>query len=180
MRWDKPDKPDELYDLIADPHETKNMAGKPLMRPVRDQLLRRLNAWMERTNDPARFWAKKNGKTPNQAEEARAESELRAGLEDKTPVKVDPRAFDAYVGRYEFVTRGIITISKEDGRLFLLGDFWGKSELVPKSENEFLHRSLPMRFTFVKNEKGQVTHLVRRNSPSADVRTIDMKARKIE
>jgi len=180
VRWDKPDKPDELYDLIADPHETKNMAGKPLMRPVRDQLLRRLNAWMARTNDPARFWAKKNGKTPNQAEEARAESELRAGLEDKTPVKVDPRAFDAYVGRYEFVTRGIITISKEDGRLFLLGDFWGKSELVPKSENEFLHRSLPMRFTFVKNEKGQVTHLVRRNSPSADVRTIDMKARKIE
>jgi len=67
-----------------------------------DGLRRRLNAWMERTNDPARFWAKKNGRTPNQAEEARAESELRAGLEDKTPVKVDPRIYDAYVGRYEF------------------------------------------------------------------------------
>jgi len=80
------------------------------MRSVRDGLLRRLNAWMVRTNDPARFWAKKNGKTPNQAEEARAESELRAGLKDKTPVKVDSRIYDAYAGRYEFVTRLTVSI----------------------------------------------------------------------
>jgi len=180
VRWDKPDKPDELYDLIADPHETTNVINNPAVRSVRDGLLRLLNAWMERTNDPARLWAKKDGRTPNQAEEARAEAELRAGLEDKTPVKVDSRFYDAYVGRYEFVTRGIITISKEDGRLFFLSDFGGKSELIPKSENEFLHRNLLMRFTFVKDAKGRVTHLVRRNSLSADVRTIDMKARRIE
>jgi len=144
-----------------------------------DGLRRRLNAWMERTNDPARFWAKKNGRTPNQAEEARAESELRAGLEDKTPVKVDPRIYDAYVGRYEFVTRVTVSISKEGDRLFFLGEFGGKSELIPKSENEFLHRRQPMRFTFVKDAKGRVTHLIRRNSLSADERTIDMKARKV-
>ena len=180
VRWDQPDKPDELYDLVADPHETTNLINKPTVRSVRDGLLRRLNVWMERTDDPARFWAKKSGKTPNQAEEARAEAELRAGLEDKTPVKVDPRVFDAYVGRYEFVTRMAVSISKEGDRLFFLGDFGGKSELIPKSENEFLHRNLPMRFTFVKDEKGRVTHLVRRNSLAPDVRTIDMKARKIE
>nr|MBA3716504.1 sulfatase-like hydrolase/transferase [Pyrinomonadaceae bacterium] len=148
VRWDKPDKPDELYDLIADPHETTNVINNPAVRSVRDGLLRLLNAWMERTNDPARLWAKKNGRTPNHAEEARAESELRAGLEDKTPVKVDSRFYDAYVGRYEFVTRGIITIYKEDGRIFFLSDFGGKSELIPKSETELLHKTLPMRFTF--------------------------------
>jgi len=180
VRWDKPDKPDELYDLIADPHETKNIAERRNMRAVRDGLLRRLDAWMARTNDPARLWARKNGRTPNQAEEGRAESELRAGLEDKTPVEVDPRLFEAYAGRYEFVTRVSVSISKEGDRLFFLGDFGGKSELIPKSENEFLHRRLPMRFTFVKDERGRVTHLVRRNSLAPDVRTIDMKARKIE
>jgi N-acetylglucosamine-6-sulfatase len=180
VRWDKPDKPDELYDLIADPHETTNVINKPAMRAVRDGLLRRLNAWMERTDDPARFWARKSGKTPDRAEEARAEAELRAGLDDKTPVQVDPSVYDAYAGRYEFVTRMTVSILKEGDRLFFLGEFGGKSELIPKSENEFLHRRLPMRFTFVKDERGRVTHLIRRNSLSAEVRTIDMKARKIK
>jgi arylsulfatase A-like enzyme len=180
VRWDKPDKPDELYDLIADPHETRNVAGRPDMRRVREGLLRRLDAWMARTNDPARSWARKNGRTPNHAEEARAEAELRAGLDDKTPAEVDPRLFDAYAGRYEFVTRVTVSITKEGDRLFFQGEFGGKSELIPKSENLFLHGRLPMRFTFVKDARGRVTHLVRRNSMGPDTRTIDMKARKIE
>jgi hypothetical protein len=73
-----------------------------------------------------------------------------------------------------------VSITNEGGRLFFQGDLGGKSELIPKSENEFLHARLPMRFTFVKDERGRVTHLVRRNSMSPDVRTIDMKARKVE
>jgi hypothetical protein len=153
-RWDRPDKPDELYDLVADPHETKNLAGEPSLRAVGDKLLRQLNAWMERTNDPARFWPKKTGKSPEQVEEARAEAELRAGLDDKTPVEFDPRVFDAYAGRYEFVTRITVAISKEGSRLFFTGEFGGKTELVPKSETEFMHPRLPMRFTFVKGEGG--------------------------
>ncbi|MBA3767354.1 MAG: sulfatase-like hydrolase/transferase [Acidobacteria bacterium] len=180
IRWDKPDKPDELYDLIADPHETTNVINKPALRSIHNQLLRQLNSWMERTNDPARFWAKKNGKTPNQTEEARAASELRSGLEDKTPVKVHPRIYDAYAGRYEFVTRGIITIDKEGERLVLHGgEYGGTSELIPKSETEFVHKNQPMRFTFVRGEKGQVTHLVRR-SRFGEGLTFDMKARRIE
>lgn len=179
IRWDKPDKPDELYDLNADPHETTNVAGKPAVRSVRDKLLRQLNSWMERTNDPARFWAKKNGRTPNQAEEAKAESKMRAGLEDKTPVKVDPRIYDSYVGRYEFVTRATVSIYKEGDRLFFSGGLGGKSELIPKSENEFINKNQPMRFTFVKDEKGRLTHLVRR-SRFGEGLTFDMKAKKIE
>jgi arylsulfatase A-like enzyme len=180
IRWDKPDKPDELYDLVADPHETKNIAGEPAARAVRDKLLRQLNAWMERTDDPARFWPKKTGGTPNPDEESRAEAGLRAGLDDKTPVRVDPRVFDAYVGRYEFVTRVTVAVTREGDRLFFIGEFGGKTELVPKSETEFLHPRLPMRFTFVKGDGGRVTHLVRRNTISPDVRTIDMKARKVD
>ncbi len=180
IRWDKPDKPDELYNLVADPHETRNIINKPAMRPIRDQLLSQLNAWMKKTNDPALFWAKKNGKTVNKEAEQKAELKLRAGLDDKTPVKVDPKLFDAYAGKYEFVTTGIVTISKEGDRFFLQGELGGKSELIPKSENEFLHRNQLMRFTFVKNNAGQVTHLIRRNSISPDMLTIDMKARKIE
>ena len=178
IRWDKPDKPDELYDLIADPFETVNVINQSAMRSVHQQLLRRLTSWMERTNDPARFWAKKNGKTPNPVEEARAESELRAGLENKNPVKLDPRIYDGYAGRYEFVTRFIVTVSKTGEQLFVQGD-GGKSQLIPKSETEFVNTNQTVRYTFIKDGKGRVTHVVRRTT-FADALTIDMKARKLE
>ncbi len=180
IRWDKADKPDELYDLITDPHEMKNINNKPAMRPVRDQLLSQLNVWMIRTNDPARFWERKNGKTPNLAEEAKAEEELRSGLDDKTVVNINPQLYDAYVGKYEFVTKNIILISKQENKLFVSGEWGGKSELIPRSENEFVFPNRLMSFTFEKDKKGKITHLVRRQSLSEDVLTIDMKARKIE
>ena len=58
IRWRDPQKPDELYDLMADPHEQNNLANAPAARRVRDDLLQRLQAWMERTSDPARQWNK--------------------------------------------------------------------------------------------------------------------------
>jgi arylsulfatase A-like enzyme len=180
IRWDKPDKPDELYDLISDPHELKNVINKATMRPVRDKLLNQLNVWMVRSNDPARYWPKKNGKTQDLAAEYRADSLLSSVLYDKTPVKVDQFIYDTYVGKYEFVTRGINTISKDGDKLIINSDFGGKSELIPKSENRFIQKNQPFHFTFIKDEKGQVTHLIRRSKPSADVKTIDMKARKVE
>ncbi len=180
IRWDKPDKPDELYDLVADPHETTNIINKPAMRPVRDQLLSQLNTWMKKTNDPALFWERKNGKTPNLAEEAKAEEELRSGFADKTEVNITPQLYDAYVGKYEFVTRQIVFISKQGNKLFVSGEGGGKLELIPRSENEFVSINRRMSFTFEKDKKGKITHLVRRQSLSEDVLTIDMKARKIE
>ncbi len=55
-----------------------------------------------------------------------------------------------------------------------------KAELLPKSETEFFMSGRPQRFTFVKNEKGQVTHLVRRNRIESDELITDKEARKIE
>ncbi len=62
IRWDKPDKPDELYNLVTDPHETTNIINKPAMRPVREQLLSQLNVWMKKTNDLRFFGLRKTEK----------------------------------------------------------------------------------------------------------------------
>lgn len=56
--WEKANKPDELYDLAADPQEKKNLIAEPKMAPVLDDLRRRLRTWMEKTGDPAREWKK--------------------------------------------------------------------------------------------------------------------------
>jgi arylsulfatase A-like enzyme len=46
--------PDELYDLAADPAETRNLIDHVDSREVARELRQRLLAWMERTGDPAR------------------------------------------------------------------------------------------------------------------------------
>jgi N-sulfoglucosamine sulfohydrolase len=42
----------ELYDLRADPNETKNLAGQPELQSIEDALRRRLRQWMQETDDP--------------------------------------------------------------------------------------------------------------------------------
>lgn len=44
--------PLELYDLILDPTERHNLAGDPDYTEVQENLTKRLNDWMEQTNDP--------------------------------------------------------------------------------------------------------------------------------
>ena len=47
---------DELYDIANDSRETKNLASDPAAKPVYEDLLSRLHAWMRRTDDPALKW----------------------------------------------------------------------------------------------------------------------------
>jgi arylsulfatase A-like enzyme len=43
---------EQLYDVIFDPNEAHNLAGDPAMEPVLADMRARLNAWMQRTDDP--------------------------------------------------------------------------------------------------------------------------------
>lgn len=45
---------EELYDLAADPHETRNLAADPDFAKIRDDLRAQLEAWQVRTNDRGR------------------------------------------------------------------------------------------------------------------------------
>ena len=104
---------------------------------------------------------------------------MRLGLDDKTPVPIDPNILSDYVGRYKFATMGTATVSTENGKLFYLMDT-NKTELIPKSDSSFLHKTLPARFTFIKDKNGKVTHFILRNNLGAEVKPIDLIAKKIE
>lgn len=45
---------EELYDLLNDPHEVRNLAGRPEFDPVRRRLRRVLEDWIETTRDQGR------------------------------------------------------------------------------------------------------------------------------
>lgn len=49
---DRKEPVEQLYDLVYDPQETNNLAEDPGFRPVKEDLKKRLDCWMESTNDP--------------------------------------------------------------------------------------------------------------------------------
>jgi hypothetical protein len=93
---------------------------------------------------------------------------------EHTVVKVDPKIYDDYIGRYD---SPIITFSvtKEGDRLIATPDDKRRpaAELFPESESEFFLKGHDAQVTFIRDRKGQVTHaLVRLNGAPIRARRI--------
>ncbi len=85
-----------------------------------------------------------------------------------TTVKVDPKVYDAYVGRYQSqnpkTPKWFITITKENDQLWdRLDDDPNAATMVlrPLSETKFFNKMFVLyEATFVKDDKGQVVSLI--------------------
>lgn len=80
------------------------------------------------------------------------------------PVKLDPKIFDAYVGRYKFgpdffVPGGIYAIEKRNDQLFMVTKAINDT-LTPQSETNFFDRTFWATIIFVKNDEGNATNLI--------------------
>jgi CubicO group peptidase (beta-lactamase class C family) len=79
---------------------------------------------------------------------------------ERKEIKVDPKLYDAYLGEYERQPGRNFVVFKENDRLFLA--YLGRPtiELFPESENKFFVKIIDIQFSFVKDDKGHVTHLI--------------------
>ena len=80
------------------------------------------------------------------------------------PVNLDPKIFDAYVGRYQFgsdffVPGGIYSIEKRNNQLFIVAKGLNDT-LTPQSDTKFFDRTFWDTIIFVKNDKGEITNLI--------------------
>jgi D-alanyl-D-alanine-carboxypeptidase/D-alanyl-D-alanine-endopeptidase len=75
-------------------------------------------------------------------------------------IKLDARIFDAYVGDYQLAPNFVITISREGDQFFVQATGQGKLELLAETETDFFLKAVDAQFTFVKDDKGQVTSLM--------------------
>ena len=89
---------------------------------------------------------------------------------EQTPrqvAKVDPQIYDAYVGQYQILPNLILTVTREGDKL--MGQATGdqaKTELLPESDATFYKGETSDQVVFVRDEKGQVTHITfRSNGP---------------
>ena len=75
-------------------------------------------------------------------------------------VKVDPKIYDGYAGRYELAPNFILTISRQGDRLMVEATGQPQFELFPESETKYFLKVVDARITFVKDDTGKVTHLI--------------------
>ncbi len=75
-------------------------------------------------------------------------------------VAVGTSVLATYVGQYELAPTFSITVSTENDRLFAQATGQEKFELFARSAAEFYYKVVDAQVSFVKNEKGEIDHLV--------------------
>ncbi len=87
---------------------------------------------------------------------------IPALIPERTTARVDPRVLDAYVGQYQPSASPVWTVTREGDKLMVQqGSSTEKRELVPEKEASFFTKEdRRATYTFVNDDKGQVTSLV--------------------
>lgn len=117
------------------------------------------------TDDRATFIVLSNNEAARATRVAADLAAIVFGEKYEVPVerkvaKVDPKIYDAYVGEYELAPTFHFFVTREGDHLMVQATGQGKTEIFPASETNFFAKVVKADFTFVKNEQGQVTHLI--------------------
>jgi nitroreductase len=75
-------------------------------------------------------------------------------------IKLDPKIYDEYVGRYKLNEEVAIMVTKEDSRLFVQATGQAKIEIFPEKKDEFFLKVADIQISFVRSEEGRVTELI--------------------
>jgi hypothetical protein len=74
--------------------------------------------------------------------------------------KLDPKIYDAYAGRYQIGPKVIATFTREGDQLMTQLTNQPKFEVFPESATVFFLKVVDATITFIKDDKGKVTHVV--------------------
>lgn len=75
-------------------------------------------------------------------------------------VKIDPKLFDRYTGRYELLPNFILTVTRDDAHLYAQATGQPKFEIFAESEREFFLKVVDAQITFVGEGEGPATSIV--------------------
>ena len=82
-------------------------------------------------------------------------------MEETKEAKIDPALYSSLLGRYDYGGgKAILTVTREDDRLFAQLTGQPKFEIFPKSPTEFFWKVVNAQVTFVKDDSGKVIKAV--------------------
>jgi CubicO group peptidase (beta-lactamase class C family) len=87
-------------------------------------------------------------------------NELGEKVPDPKEATVDDKILDTYVGKYQLRPSFVISISKEEGRLYAQASNQPRHELFAESATKFFMKASDDRISFVKNEQGNPEKLI--------------------
>ncbi len=76
--------------------------------------------------------------------------------EEKVLAEVDPSIYDLYTGKYMLNPGVVVTVTKDNNRLYIQVPGEGSAEFLPESETDFFSLEWDVKITFVKNEDGVI------------------------
>ncbi|HYG08625.1 MAG TPA: serine hydrolase [Pyrinomonadaceae bacterium] len=88
---------------------------------------------------------------------------------ERPATKVDPATLDAFAGQYDVTGVGMLDITREGEKLLGAPPGQRKIELMPQGDNLFFVVGPNIQITFVKDDKGQVTHATLRMPDGREV-----------
>jgi CubicO group peptidase (beta-lactamase class C family) len=78
-------------------------------------------------------------------------------LPEEKIVQINPAILDTYTGKYKLDDNTVVTVSKENNRLFAEPTGQPKVELLPLSDTDFVIMEIAAKIAFVKDQSGKVT-----------------------
>ena len=79
---------------------------------------------------------------------------------EQKEIQLAQKILDAYIGNYQLAPNFILTIIKEDNRLFAQATGQVKIEIFPESETKFFYKVVDAQITFLKDDDGTVKELI--------------------
>lgn len=87
-------------------------------------------------------------------------NELGEKVPDPKEATVEDKILDTYVGKYQLRSSFVISITKEEGRLYAQATNQPRHELFAESATKFFMKAIDDRILFVKNEQGNPEKLI--------------------
>jgi CubicO group peptidase (beta-lactamase class C family) len=82
---------------------------------------------------------------------------------NRVAIDIEPKIYDQYVGKYKRNDGFVISIIKENNRLFVKPDGQKNHQIFPESETEFFDKLIDVQIIFIKNKSEKVDKLIFRN-----------------
>jgi CubicO group peptidase (beta-lactamase class C family) len=91
-----------------------------------------------------------------------------------TDTTVDPSVYDDYVGRYDYGSGMVLTVTRDGDRLLAQMTGQGQAEIFPRSQTQFFWKDADAQIEFVRDETGTVTGAIHRQH-GAEIKVAKLK-----